>query len=88
MEAIETKTDQTNTSPGAFVYKVSTESDNNQHPFREIYKFACKKRNDFDVRIEVSEIYCTKHPDAKPDGISFSCKLVVTELHAPCGKCV
>ena len=91
MEAIETKTDQKNTSPGAFIYKVSTESDKNKHPFREIYKFACKKRNDFDVRIEVSEIYCTKHPDAKsakPDGISFSCKLVVTELHAPCGKCV
>ena len=91
MEDFELYPEKDNTSPGYFVYKVSVENGGKDHPFRDIYQFAHKRREELDVLVELSEISCGRnHEDAlclagKPGRVSYSCKLHISELQTPYG---
>ena len=94
MEDVEANVDKEDSSTGSFVYKVSIANGGKDHPFKDIYRFARKRRYDLDVLVEVSEISCARNFEdvlmqaGKPGRISYNCKLHVTELHAPYGKWV
>ena len=92
MEDVELNCDENNSSPGTFVYKVSIANGGRDHPFKYIYKFAQKRRHDLDIMVEVSAISCARNYEdllclyGKPGRVAYSCKLLVSELHAPYGK--
>jgi hypothetical protein len=84
--------DRDNSAPGCFIYKVSVENGGKDHPFREIFRFARKRRDDLDVIIVVSPVKCGRnHEDVlclagKPGRVSYSCHLEVSELSTPYGR--
>ena len=92
MDDAENDRDKGNSSPGCFIYKTSVENGGEDHPFRDIYLFARKRREDLDVIVEVSPIKaCRNHEDVlclagKPGRLSYSCKLEVSQLCTPVGK--
>lgn len=85
---------RSNSSPGGFVYRVSIANGGEDHPFKDICQFARKRQSDLNVMVVVSEIMCSRnHEDilcleSKPGRVSYNCKLEVSELHAPYGKCI
>ena len=93
MEDVELNTDTDNTNPGCFIYKVSVANGGMDHPFKDVYRFATKRRGDLDVMVEVSPIACYRNMEDvlclanKPGRVAYSGKLQVRELRAPYGTC-
>ena len=94
MEDIELHSDKKNSNPGCFIYKVSIANGGKRHPFRDIYRFATKRREELDVMVEVSPITCGRNMEdvlclaGKPGRVSYSCKVLVRELITPFGRSI
>ena len=92
MEEVELHPENDNSDTSCFVYRISIENGGKDHPFREIFRFAGKRREDLDVTIEVSPIRVSRnHEDVlclagKPGRVSYSCKMEVSELRTPRGQ--
>ena len=92
MEDVELYPDKKNSNPGCFIYKVSIANGGKKHPFRDIYEYAARKREELDVMVEVSPITCGRNMEdvlclaGKPGRVSYSCKLRVRELITAVGR--